>query len=170
MFPSAHARDDALAEDLLEHDRTDVVHHGVDHTVTASPRGIAVAPAGIERMPPDAQLVLCLGTDFRHKNRIFALRLLDELRRRHDWRGWLVLAGPQVAFGSSVSDEDALLARRPELADAVLRLGAVSEAEKAWLLGRANLVAYPSVQEGFGLVPFEAAEHGVPVYGRPERR
>jgi hypothetical protein len=38
----------------------------------------------------------------------------------------------------------------------------VSEAEKAWLLSRARLVLYPTVHEGFGLIPFEAAAHGVP--------
>ena len=44
----------------------------------------------------------------------------------------------------------------------MVELGAVSEAEKAWLLGRAGLVLYPTVYEGFGLVPFEAAAHSVP--------
>jgi hypothetical protein len=44
----------------------------------------------------------------------------------------------------------------------VLDLGAVSEAEKAWLLARARLVLYPTVHEGFGLVPFEAAGSGAP--------
>jgi hypothetical protein len=33
----------------------------------------------------------------------------------------------------------------------------VSEAEKAWLLQHAALVLYPSLYEGFGLIPFEAA-------------
>jgi hypothetical protein len=44
----------------------------------------------------------------------------------------------------------------------VLELGPVSEAEKEWLLGRARLVLYPTLHEGFGLVPFESADHGVP--------
>ena len=38
----------------------------------------------------------------------------------------------------------------------------VSEAEKAWLYGNAGLVLYPTISEGFGLVPFEAAHFGVP--------
>jgi hypothetical protein len=45
---------------------------------------------------------------------------------------------------------------------AVIDLGSVSEAEKSWLLANAALVLYPTVQEGFGLVPFEAAAAGVP--------
>jgi glycosyltransferase involved in cell wall biosynthesis len=106
--------------------------------------------------------MLCLGTDFEHKNRLFALELLEELRARPDWKGQLVLAGPRARFGSSSAEEREWLARRPELAGSVVVLAAVSEAEKAWLLRHGALVLYPTVNEGFGLVPFEAAEHGTP--------
>ena len=51
-------------------------------------------------------MILCIGTDFHHKNRVFALRVLDELQRRRDWKGCLVFAGPHVAVGSSAPDED----------------------------------------------------------------
>ena len=44
----------------------------------------------------------------------------------------------------------------------VISLGELSEAAKAWLLRRARLVLYPTVHEGFGLIPFEAAAAGVP--------
>jgi hypothetical protein len=64
--------------------------------------------------------------------------------------------------GSSAEEETRVLERQSALADAVIRLGPLSEAEKEWLLRRATLVLYPSVHEGFGLVPFEAASHGVP--------
>jgi hypothetical protein len=106
--------------------------------------------------------MLCLGTDFRHKNRMFALRLLDELQQRHDWDGWLVLAGPRVQVGSSGPQEDELLTLRPRAAGRVLDVASVSEAEKAWLMGHARLVVYPTLYEGFGLVPFEAAACDVP--------
>jgi glycosyltransferase involved in cell wall biosynthesis len=161
MFFSAHARDEALAEELLEPERASVVHIGVDHILSTS-SSPPVAPAGVERIPAGAEVMLCLGTDFRHKNRVFALRVLDELQQRHHWSGRLVLAGPRVERGSSMDDERRLLERRPELASALVNLGAVNESEKAWLLARSRLVLYPTVYEGFGLVPFEAADHGVP--------
>ena len=47
-------------------------------------------------------------------------------------------------------------------------LGAIDEQEKAWLMGRAAAVVYPSVYEGFGLVPFEAALSGVPCLFAPQ--
>jgi GT2 family glycosyltransferase len=161
VFFSAHARDDALAEDLVETARASVVHIGTDH-VLARPGHVPIAPRGSARLPAGAEAMLCIGTDFRHKNRVFALRVLEELQRRHDWAGYLLFVGPRVAEGSSAPDEAEMLALRPRVSGAVIDFAAVSEAEKAWLLERAQLVVYPTVHEGFGLVPFEAADHGVP--------
>lgn len=167
LFFSAHARDDALAEDLVDRHRASVIQIGVDHPVTGSGPADPIPPPGAERLTEDAQMILCLGTDYSHKNRIFALRMLDELKRRHGWSGWLVLAGPHVAFGSSRDDEQRFLGQRPELAKAVLGLNAVTEAEKTWLMRRASLVVYPTVHEGFGLIPFEAADNLVPSMWAP---
>lgn len=161
LFFSAHARDDALAENLVESHRASVVHIGVDHALAQVTHAPA-PPRGAQQIADGAELMLCLGTDFRHKNRVFAMRLLSELQQRHDWDGWLVLAGPRVQVGSSTPQEDELLAFHPRLADRVLDVASVTEAEKAWLIERAKLVVYPTLYEGFGLVPFEAAAAGVP--------
>ncbi len=166
VFFSEHAHDDAIAEELVEPAHASVVRLGVDHGVDDLDRAPA-PPAGGERLNSGAPAILCLGTDFLHKNRVFALRILERLKARHAWEGMLVFAGPAVRFGSSRSEEARLLAGEPQLSDSVLDLGAVSEAEKAWLLERAALVVYPSVLEGFGLVPFEAAAHGVPCMWAP---
>jgi glycosyltransferase involved in cell wall biosynthesis len=162
LFFSAHARDAALAEDLVEPQRASVVQIGVDHTLVSSAGAEPSRPADAETLPADVEVLLCLGTDFRHKNRIFSLRLLEELQRRHEWRGRLVFAGPAVPYGSSRPDEERLLSDRPRLREALLDLGEVSEPQKEWLLARASLALYPTVYEGFGLVPFEAAARGVP--------
>ncbi len=166
VFFSEHARQDALGEDLVESERASVVHIGVDHAF-ARPLRRSAPPRGAGRLPDGAEAMLCIGTDFRHKNRLFALRLLEQLQRRHGWTGFLVMVGPRVARGSSLPDEEELLVMRPRLSNAVVNLAAVSDAEKTWLYERARLVLYPSVQEGFGLVPFEAADHGVPCMWAP---
>ena len=166
LFFSAHARDDALAEDLVASARASVVHLGVDHPRRADHHRDPTRPDGVERLPATPAL-LCLGTHYQHKNRLFALRLLAALRTLHGWGGVLVFAGPSVAHGSSRAEEAKLLASHPDLDGAVFDVGAVSEAEKDWLFGRSALVVYPSVLEGFGLVPFEAAAHRVPCLWAP---
>jgi glycosyltransferase involved in cell wall biosynthesis len=158
LFFSEHARMDALAEDLVPTHRARVVLLGTDHKVSVQ----KPQPEPPPRELGDRPFLLCLGTDFRHKNRVFALRVLEALRDRHGWAGRLVLAGPRVAEGSSSADEAAFLAARPQLVEAVVDLAAVSDAEKAWLLTRCAAVLYPTTYEGFGLVPFEAADHGRP--------
>lgn len=166
VFFSAHARADALAEDLVEPNRASVVHLGSDH-VLPSVEGKIVRPRRAANLPADGEVILCLGTDFRHKNRLFALRVLEQLQCRHSWPGYLVFAGPHVTCGSSTADEAMLMTLRPRIGEAVLDVAAVSEAEKVWMLRRASLVLYPTVHEGFGLIPFEAADHEVPCLWAP---
>jgi glycosyltransferase involved in cell wall biosynthesis len=163
LFFSGHARGDALSEDLIDEAHASVVYLGVDHQEMPDDPG--PPPAGAESVEA-GPFLLCIGTDFLHKNRVFALRLLMALREQGA-DATLVFAGPTVAHGSSRPQEDAFLAAHPELADRVKDFGAVSEGEKEWLYGRSALVVYPSVLEGFGLVPFEAAAHGVPCLWAP---
>lgn len=154
---SQHAGQDLRAEDLVTPDRLRVVEIGVDHRLGQ----LAREPRRPDLPLGDAPYLLCLGTDLRHKNRVFALALLRELRAL-GWDGRLVLAGSKVAEGSSAAEEQALLAADPGLRAAVIDGGVPDEAEKAWLYAHAAAALYPTVYEGFGLIPFEAAAHGVP--------
>jgi glycosyltransferase involved in cell wall biosynthesis len=154
---SAHTRDELLADALVDAARVRVVPPGLDHRRADAQK----RPAALGVDWPDGFL-LCLGTDFRHKNRVFALRLLASLRRRHGWSGGLVLAGTHVSPGSSAQDEREYMLEHPDLADFVVSLGTVDERERDWLVASASAIAYPSVYEGFGLVPFESALSGVP--------
>jgi glycosyltransferase involved in cell wall biosynthesis len=106
---------------------------------------------------------LVVGTNFKHKNRAYAIQAFLELVNRYAWPGHLVLAGPHVASGGSESEEEQARAQCPELNRRIHDIGAVSEAEKNWLLSNATLVLYPTLYEGFGLIPFEAAAHQTPV-------
>ena len=166
VFFSNHTCEDAIAEELVEPTRGSVVRLGVDHTLAEGDRALA-QPAGASRLDEDRPAILCLGTDYQHKNRVFALRVLERLLSAHDWDGLLAFAGAAVQHGSSRAREHRLIASHPGLAQHVLDLGPVSEGEKRWLFARSTLVLYPTVLEGFGLIPFEAAEHGVPCMWAP---
>ena len=156
VFFSEHASRDALAEDLLPEHRVHVVGIGAD----------ALEPAGLVGDPPgglgaEEPFLLCLGADYAHKNRPFAIELLAALREL-GWEGGLVLCGTRVAHGSSRERESEILARDPELARNVVDLGPVEEASKRWLYGHARALVYPTLYEGFGLIPLEAARAGLP--------
>jgi glycosyltransferase involved in cell wall biosynthesis len=162
---SEHTRHELIADALADDERIRVVPPGLDHGPSGEPR----PPRKLERWRARSSanggspgFLLCLGTDFRHKNRPFALQLLAALRERHGWQGNLVLAGAHVPDGSSRQLERELIERDPSLESAVIELGPVDEQEKAWLMEHAAAVVYPSTYEGFGLVPFESALSGVP--------
>jgi len=160
LFFSEYVARDALAEDLLEPYRYSVVHIGVDHRL-GSLQPPPACPPGAESLESDPYL-LCMGTDFLHKNRVFAMDVLAALHERHDWEGRLVLAGPRVRDGSSAGAEASWRTLNRDLSPRVLELPAVDEAEKAWLYEHAAAVIYPTTSEGFGLIPFEAAAAGAP--------
>jgi glycosyltransferase involved in cell wall biosynthesis len=164
---SEHTRRELLWDALVEEERLKVVPPGLDHRTPGEPQ----APAALAEDSENALaggFMLCLGTDFRHKNRVFALRLLQSLRAEHGWEGSLVLAGTHISHGSSQPLERAFMEEHAELREAVIELGSVSEEEKAWLIARTQAVVYPSVYEGFGLVPFESALNGVPCVFAPQ--
>lgn len=151
IFFSDHARRDAIAEQLIGEARTSVAGIGIRAIPEA--RG-SDCPAGV---PRGREFLLMIGADYAHKNRPFALELVDQLRLRHGWQGAIVLAGAHVVNGSSAPAERELLRSRPDLAANVIDLGPVSEAEKRWLLRSAVAHLAPSTYEGFGLAPLEAA-------------
>jgi glycosyltransferase involved in cell wall biosynthesis len=156
VFFSRHARGDALAEGLVAPGRAHVVGIGAESLAT---------PDELEG-PPDCMVqgepyLFCLGADYAHKNRPFAIALLRELRAL-GWRGRLVLAGAHVPYGSSHAREQELLASTPELSPQVTDLGSIDDSTRDWLYAHAAAIVYPTVYEGYGLLPLEAARIGVP--------
>jgi glycosyltransferase involved in cell wall biosynthesis len=156
-FPSHYVADEARRENLVDERRADVVHIGTDHRLLGGGAPREPAHPGLSETP----FLVCIGTDLLHENRLFALEVFTTLRRNHNFRGRLVLAGPSASRGTSRAAEDDWRALHPAEATSIVDLGVVVEAEKAWLYAHAALMLYPTVQEGFGLVPFEAADAGL---------
>jgi glycosyltransferase involved in cell wall biosynthesis len=156
VFFSEHARRETLADGLGSARRSVVVPIGVDHQVIG--RVAPERPDWIGELG-DRPFLLQLGSDLAHKNRPFTIALLRVLREQHGWDGALVLAGPHAEAGSSRDEERRLLAAGDLPVVLAERVG---EAERAWLLAHCTAAAYPSADEGFGLIPFEAAAAGRP--------
>lgn len=112
--------------------------------------------------PSTEPIVLIVGTDFRHKNllesvHLFADAFLDDSRLPR-----LVIAGPEVADGGTLSEVRSLLSQDSRLAARVELLGSVSDDQLESLYRQASCCLYLSLQEGFGYIPYEAASHGCP--------
>ncbi len=144
----------------IDPQRLHVIPFGTEHLTGNEP--IEVPRELAARGFIEGQFILCLGTDYAHKNRDLALAVLVQLRQRGHSHA-LVMAGPTVPYGSSrLSEANLMLHHRDTLESNVFMLPDLPSTERNWLMRHADLVLYPSSAEGFGLVPYEAARFGTP--------
>jgi glycosyltransferase involved in cell wall biosynthesis len=147
-----HAARSQVGE-IVELGRSHIVPCGTDHVnPTAFP----------EESQISGPYIFCLAGSFSHKNRPFAYRVFERMRSM-GYTGSLVFAGPNPHYGTAAELQQSVLKMvSADTLHAVRDLGIVSESAKWDLLRGADAVLYPSVIEGFGLVPFEAAQVGSP--------
>lgn len=138
-------------------DRIHTITNGSDHLGGQAEEKIPSAL--LEHGQAAANFILVLGATYAHKNRDLAIRVWQELSRRGH-KLTLVMAGASVVLGSSRTEE--ALVRRDGGGERLITMPDVSGAERTWLLRHAAMVLYPTMAEGFGLVPFEAAALGTP--------
>ena len=146
----------AQARTLLDTDRVVSVPLGPPPPSVAVP---AVTPAGLERLSGSA-FVLAIGTEERRKDlptlvAAFGALAVDRPTVR------LALAGADGDQSSEVGA--AIAALTDDARERVHRLGPVDDTTKAWLLRHASVLAYPSLDEGFGFPILEAQAAGTPV-------
>jgi glycosyltransferase involved in cell wall biosynthesis len=98
---------------------------------------------------------LYMGINKPHKNLVFLLRVFSELGTD----ATLVLAGKEDPRYPQAREET----RRLGLADRVLFLGEIPDADLPALYNGAQAFVFPSLYEGFGLPVLEAMACGVPV-------
>ena len=128
------------------------------------PQRVVAVPLGVRPMrpgthpAPGAPYVLALGSAERRKDLTTLVAAFDALASQ-DSELRLVHAGPD---GNASDDLADAIGRSPHR-DRILRLGWVDDGARSALLEQAAAVAYPSLYEGFGLVPLEAMAAGRPV-------
>lgn len=125
----------------IEGSRIRVVHHGVH------------PPA--RRSSPSEPVILHVGAIQHRKNIVRLVEAFEQLPR--DWR--LVLAG-SAGYGFT---EILPRIQNSPARDRIEVLGFVSQAKLADLYGRASILAFPSLDEGFGMPVLEGMAAGIPV-------
>ncbi len=143
------------------------------HELLGAQVEVKVIPLGAPPAPPETTstfrpvpelsgrpFVLALGTLERRKN---LPRLVDAFAAvsTEQPEARLVLAGGPGNDSAAIDDAIARLPRH--IVHKVLLTGRIDEATKSWLLHHASVLAYPSLDEGFGFPLLEAMAVGLPV-------
>ena len=133
----------------------------VEALLHVEPARIRVIPHGARRVSPDARarererMILFVGAIQRRKNIVRLIEAFEQIAP-----GWtLVLAG-STGFGA----EEALqkIEASPRKED-IRVLGYVADADLEDLFRRASVLAFPSLDEGFGMPVLDAMARGLPV-------
>lgn len=123
------------------------------------------APASTFRPVPELvgrPFVLAVGTLERRKNLPRLVEAFGALAV-HRPDVYLVLAG---SAGNDLDAIEAAIVRLPrDVTHRVILTGRVDDATKSWLLHHATVLAYPSLDEGFGFPLLEAMAVDLPVVG-----
>ncbi|MEM7271688.1 MAG: glycosyltransferase family 1 protein [Actinomycetota bacterium] len=147
---SDHVRQEVVSDLRVPADRVHLVRNGF------TPGPVGDADAG--RTQIGRPYVLALGTIEPRKDHVTLVRAIARLVDRFDDLV-LALVGPP-GWGSEQLDREI---EALGLSTRVRRLGWVDAGRKADLLAGAELLAFPSRYEGFGLPVLEAMGAGVPV-------
>jgi len=138
-----------------------VAPHGVDlarFTPDEPGPGADRATLAALGVPADRRLVVFVGTLEPRKGIVPLVRAFDELAGSHP-DAVLVLAG-QVGWGMGETERALGSARHP---GNIVRTGYVPDHAVPALLRQAAVVAYPALEEGFGLPALEALACGAPL-------
>lgn len=157
---TAQARDAAQRSDLIIAVSTFTARQ-VEQLLHVEPSRIRVIHHGVRPVPrlpapgPKEQIVLSVGAIQRRKNIVRLVEAFEQLAP-----GWkLVLAG-SFGFDSEAARER--VERSPRKQD-IQVLGYVTDSALEDLYRRASILAFPSLDEGFGMPILDAMARGVPV-------
>jgi glycosyltransferase involved in cell wall biosynthesis len=138
-----------------------VAPHGVDHerfTPREPAEGADRAVLAALGVPVDRPLVAFVGTLEPRKGLVPLIGAFDQVARTHP-DAVLVLGG-QTGWGMAETERALAAARHPER---IVRTGYLPDEAVPALLRQAAVVAYPALEEGFGLPALEALACGGPL-------
>jgi glycosyltransferase involved in cell wall biosynthesis len=155
---SANTKRDLVTMFGASPEKITVVYCGIDSAFAPPRDRNAVAALRAQRRLPE-KMILFVGTIEPRKNVARLIRAFARARRAARLPHRLVLVG---ARGWKYTQVDAVI-EQEEVKDDVIFAGYVPQDELPLWYQAAELFAYPSLYEGFGLPPLEAMACGTPV-------
>lgn len=158
----------AIRRGAWVHADSDYVAEEIRATYRIDPQRVVTVPLGV-RLPsagahpaPGAPYLLSLGSSEQRKDLTTLVAAFDAIAAQdRDLR--LIFAGPDGNAAQALAEA---VSRSPHC-ERILQLGWIDDSSRAALIRHAAAVAYPSLYEGFGLVPLEAMLAGRPVVTTP---
>lgn len=138
--------------------KVSVVHSGLDPQFSQQPDTQSVR-AFLEEIGQERPYILFVGSIEPRKNIPALVRAFETVARRSGLRHDLVMCGP---WGWRYGASREAIEGSP-LAERIRVLGYLPSSQLPLLYAGADLLAYPSLQEGFGFPPLEAMAMGTPV-------
>lgn len=154
VHASSHATAEAVRE-LLATDRVETIPLAALPLPTA-PNNAAAPIAELAGVP----FIVAIGTLEKRKNLATLVAAFGQMAAAHDGLQ-LVLAGADGDDREAI--DDALDALPGPLRERVMRTDRIDPDVKHWLLSNAQVLAYPSLDEGFGFPLLEAMQYRLPV-------
>lgn len=143
---------------------------GTGHRVpiTVSPLGVDIGHTPLDYEKSDRPYFVVIGTIEPRKNHKLLLEIWERMHRKmdEDRIPELRIIGER---GWGNADVFELLDHSPMMGRTVFELGPLSDRDMKRHLAGATALLFPSLAEGYGLPPFEAATFGVPSICAPLR-
>lgn len=136
--------------------------------VVVSPLGVDIGSTPLDYERSDKPYFVVLGTIEPRKNHKLLLEIWERMNRKMDEQRIpeLRIIGGRGWGNKEVFD---ILDNSPMMGRTVFELGPLSDREMKRHLAGATALLFPSLAEGYGLPPFEAATFGVPSVCAPLR-
>ncbi len=158
LADSINTQDDLICLLGVPPAKVEVVPGGVEATFTPVRDPELLDPIR-QRISGGAPFILSVGMIEPRKNLVRLIEAFERFKERHHAPHKLVLAGKRGWLSDGIYGR----AASSPISSEILFPGFVAEADLPALYSAADLFAYPSLYEGFGLPPLEAMACGTPV-------
>jgi glycosyltransferase involved in cell wall biosynthesis len=155
---SENTKNDILEASQCKEEKVIVIYEGVDNKrFNKAQRDSPLAQTVRQKYRLPDHFILWVGAYRKHKNVERLCKAVAEAKKRCNLPHKLVLCGPNLLF------EEAVRALLKVHENDLVVIGPVSDEELPVLYSMADVFAFPSLYEGFGLPILEAMASGVPV-------